>query len=83
MTTPGVNARLAQAAIVAQVMDAVESAKAAAGLTARDMAARAELSKRTLVYLRKLQTAPTLQTLLAVVDAAGLELEIRVRRKRA
>jgi DNA-binding phage protein len=82
MTTPGVNARLAQAAIVAQVMDAVESAKAAAGLTARDMAARAKLSKRTLVYLRKLQVAPTLQTLLAVVDAAGLELEIRVRRKR-
>lgn len=72
----------ATAAIVSQIIAAVEDARAQSGLSTAALSRRSGVSRRTLVYIQKLQVAPSLRMLLLLLNAVGLELEIRVRPKR-
>jgi DNA-binding phage protein len=82
MTSPS-GATHAAESILSQILDACERARTIQHLRVRDIAHRARLSRRATTYTRKMQTNPTLRTLLAYVNAHGLELDIRIRTKRS
>ncbi len=70
----------AVATILASLLAHVETARETRGLTVAGLAARAGLSKRAVISLRKLQVPrSSLHTLLRLTHAAGLRLDIRVR----
>jgi len=73
----------AERVIVEQVVAEVERAREAQGLLVSDLAVRSGISRRSLVSTRKLQSRPTLRSLLALLNAVGLELRITVRPKRS
>jgi transcriptional regulator with XRE-family HTH domain len=58
------------------VLDVVEGAKARQGMHVSDMARRARMSKRALVKIRKLQTRPSLRSLLAIAASVGVGIKL-------
>jgi DNA-binding phage protein len=57
----------------------LEAEREAQGLTVAGMARRAHLSKRGLIYARKVQSDPRLSTLIAQGKALGLRLSVTLR----
>lgn len=72
----------AEATVIRQVLDACEAARTFHGYSVKDVASRAGLSLRMLQYVRA-GRGGSLRRLLAITDACGLELVIKVRVKQS
>ena len=59
------------------ILQGVMAAVDTSGLTVKQLAEASGVSERTIIYLRKLTARPSLRVLVAVAQAAGLELEFR------
>jgi hypothetical protein len=72
----------AETTIVRQVVDALEQARLSTQQKVTDVASKARVSPRMFRYIRSGQARPSFRTLLALCEAHGCELDIRVRAKR-
>ena len=68
--------------ILRQVVEGLEVARIFRRRSVTEIAKRAHISLRMVRYVRALKARPSLRTLIALCEAHGLELDIRVRAKR-
>lgn len=66
--------------LMREAQSLVQDARARAGLSTREMAARARVSPSTISRVENGHMDPTLETLRTLLRATGIELEVRTRR---